>query len=232
MCIDVPGDFLSKVNSCTADPPKADTEGTLNLSSQHLKLEDVLNNALRSLERNLVTTLTDNKDEIAELRLNAVTKDLSEKKHLKGNLEKELAHAWRKISKLEQKANQQVPPPSALLTKENASLQQSLADCLMEKGNALGELRKTTESRQHYIDRVEWLEMDLTGDHAQNEGDRERLMETERQLLSTQRGPQGIQNTRTRAIWWSTPMQGITCVKVFDHNGDKQSAVLGTRYGT
>ena len=186
MCINVPGDFLSKVKKCTADPPKANTGGTPDLSSQRSMLEDVLNNALRSLERNLVTTLTDNKYEIAELRLNAVTNDLSEEKRLKGNLERELAQARRKISELEQKSNQHVPPPSAALTEENASLRQSLADCLLAKENALGELRKITESRQQHIDRVEWLERDLARDHARNEADRERLLETERQLLSTQ----------------------------------------------
>ena len=119
-------------------------EGALDLSSQCLMLEDVLNNALRSLDWNLVTAITNNKDEITEIRLNAVTKDLSEEKHLKGNLEREPAHARRKISELKQKANQQASPPSAVLPEENAFPAQPLAHCCLEKENALGELRKIT----------------------------------------------------------------------------------------
>ena len=61
MCTDVQRDFLSKVNRWTANSLKASTEGALDLSSQCLMLEDVLNNVLRSLEQNLVTAIADNK---------------------------------------------------------------------------------------------------------------------------------------------------------------------------
>ena len=70
--------------------------------------------------------------------------------------------------------------------RKNASLRQSLADCFLDKENGLGELRKITGSRQHLIDRVEWLERDLARDHAWNVADREWILETESQLLSTQ----------------------------------------------
>ena len=150
MRTDVHRDFLSKVNRWTANSLMASTEGALDLSSQCLMLEDVLNNVLRSLEQNLVTATADNKSEITNFRLNAVTKDLSEEKHLKGNLEREPAHARRKISELKQKANQQVSPPTAVLTEENASPRQSFADCCLEKENALGKLMEITESPTLY----------------------------------------------------------------------------------